>query len=68
MEQIIVKIKNSEVSVDNKFKTATLYNFYSDCSENLYELNRILHALSITDKTLEVENKGFTYTFPFQLS
>lgn len=65
MKKITVKIKNSRFE-DGKFITAQLYNFESTCT-SAYEFNRVLHALSLTSTTLEKENNGFTYIFPFIL-
>lgn len=35
--------------------------------EDAYELNRLIHSLAMT-QIIKEKSKGFTYTFPFNLS
>lgn len=68
MKRIEVKIKNSQTR-NGRFEKATIYNFFSDNDRTTtQELNRVIHALSMTTNVLEKENKGFDYSFPFELS
>lgn len=67
MRKITMKLKNAQIE-DNCFKMGVISNMVSDCID-VYELNRIMHALALT--TISIDNKDdnnkFTYKFPFKL-
>lgn len=63
MKRITVRI--TEAKCDGQ-QMAVIHNLESDC-EQVYELNRIMHALAFTQITVEQTNKGFTYVFPLKL-
>ena len=65
MKTISVKVKDSK-SEDNKYKMVTICNFSSTASD-VYELNRIMHALSLYSIQIEDNNNKFTYKLPFKL-
>jgi len=57
-----------ELDSQNNATRAVISRIESDMADtSMLETNLIMHALSAPGGKIEQENKGFPYTFPFEL-